>query len=160
MAGMAANLCIFGALFISPEKVTKIFPMKDIKLSTENKVVFMPIDEEKSKDDDEDFFSRTSSSAPLKSDDSSSTSSSELLPLSEYIYLWADKRFLILAARLETKVIRIKHEFLYKNKLVLFFRISTIYFLESHLNADFSNFSTSNSFFFETNVQNKAVFST
>jgi len=113
MAGIAANLSVFGMLFFKPEKIIKIFPLSTE--DTENAKIrhiasdttFLPIDEEKldcddsSQLDDKEYFSRNSSSAPLKSlsSDSSNCSSTEQLELSEYVYLWADKRFLLLAAR-------------------------------------------------------------
>ena len=108
MAGIAANLSVFGILFFTPEKIVKVFPLKsstkDKKNSNNSRKIeqtqFLPIEEEKIRSDEEsEYFSRNSSSAPLKSLDSSNCSSTEYLALSEYAYLWLDKKFLLLAAR-------------------------------------------------------------
>jgi len=107
MAGIAANLSVFGILFFTPEKIVKVFPLKNSKKDDKNsndtrkieQTQFLPIEEEKIRSDEEsEYFSRNSSSAPLKSLDSSNCSSTEYLALSEYAYLWLDKKFLLLAA--------------------------------------------------------------
>ena len=101
MAGIAANLSVFGILFFTPEKISRLFPIGTESSKTpepDSKTTFLPIDEDKM--DDGDYFSRNSSSAPLKSASSSNCSSTEYLAISEYVYLWLDKRFLLLAARL------------------------------------------------------------
>ena len=110
MAGIAANLCVFGILFSTPEKLVKVFPLDKDEKSKDlvdqkrsdrvEQTQFLPIEEEKMKSDEEsEYFSRNSSRAPLKSLNSSNCSSTEYLALSEYAYLWIDKKFLLLAAR-------------------------------------------------------------
>lgn len=108
MAGIAANLTIFGMLFFKPERIIKMFPLPESSNKSKlddvtSDTTFLPIDEEKLDEEklneEKEYFSRNSSSAPLKSIDSSNCSSTEQLELSEYVYLWKDKRFLLLAAR-------------------------------------------------------------
>lgn len=104
MAGIAANLSVFGMLFFTPDQVYEMFPIelsnfwveKSEKSSKEDEI--MNFDSEKSEDGK---FSRDSSTLPLKYDSSIESSyddMSENLPIEEYFYLWGDRRFLLLAA--------------------------------------------------------------
>ena len=109
MAGIAANLSVFGMLFFTPDQVYKMFPIelsnfwaeKSEKSSTSKEDEIMKFDSEKCEDGK---FSRDSSTLPLKYDSSIESSYDDMsesnLPIEEYFYLWGDRRFLLLAARL------------------------------------------------------------
>ena len=108
MAGIAANLSVFGMLFFTPDQVYKMFPIelsnfwadKSEKSSTSKEDEIMKFDSEKCEDGK---FSRDSSTLPLKYDSSIESSYDDMsesnLPIEEYFYLWGDRRFLLLAAR-------------------------------------------------------------
>ena len=109
MAGIVANLSVFGVLFFTPETVMQLYPIEPelrnvkplniVKTSKRGSVNKSSVDEFP--------ISRDSSTMPLKYDSSLDSSLNEdenqnsdgSLPLREYIYLWGDRRFLLLAAR-------------------------------------------------------------
>ena len=110
MAGIAANLSVFGMLFFTPDQVYKMFPIElsnfwaeksEKSSSTSKEDEIMKFDSEKCEDGK---FSRDSSTLPLKYDSSIESSYDDMsesnLPIEEYFYLWGDRRFLLLAARL------------------------------------------------------------
>jgi len=106
MAGIVANLSVFGVMFFTPETVMHLYPIEPdlrhvktldiVKDSKRGSTVKSSVDEFP--------ISRDSSTLPLKYDSSLDSSLDESengegsLPLREYIYLWGDRRFLLLAA--------------------------------------------------------------
>ena len=114
MAGIAANLSVFGAMFFTPEQTMKLFPFSrrrqaelGIRISQKDGRVeeVLKSAEEIKAEEAKVSISRDSSTLPLKYDSSrissidSSEDINENLPIKEYVYLWADRRFLLLAAR-------------------------------------------------------------
>ena len=110
MAGIVANLSVFGVLFFTPETVMHLYPIEpDLRHVKSLDIVKGPKRGSTTKSSVDDFpISRDSSTLPLKYDSSLDSSLDESengegsLPLREYIYLWGDRRFLLLAARFES----------------------------------------------------------